>query len=122
MCHDFRRRRGPKKVPQKVLRKLVQQGKALRVGATNNPTRRNQEYKRLGKPYRGSQMLFAKTRNMMRAEDKLLSLRKPPLNDQQLSNASVKSGNVYVLRKNNARANLAKKRRVLKRAFAYGRV
>jgi len=67
-------------------------------------------------------MLFAKTGNMMRAEDKLLSLRKPPLNVQQLSNASVKSGDVYVLRKNNARANLAKKRRVLKRAFDYGRV
>jgi len=78
---------------QEKVRKTAKRQSIARVGATANPKGRANSYQHEG--YRGV-MYIAPTRNMMKAEDKLL--RTPGRhNVHQWSNAKQARGHVYVL-------------------------
>ena len=72
---------------------------AIHVGATNHPDQRAQSYKAEG--YAGV-MYIAKTKNMMKAEERLLKevrkTRGGRHNVHSLSNAAEKPGYVYVIK------------------------
>ena len=81
------------KVTQKQLARKASQPYAIRKGATVDPPRRVGEYRHQG--FKGK-MYAAPTKNMMKAEDKLL--KNPGIhNKQTLSNAQAKPGFTYSL-------------------------
>jgi len=80
-------------VTQEKLRKMAKRQSIARVGATSNPKGRASRYHHEG--YAGD-MYVARTRNKMKAEDKLL--RTPGRhNFHQLSNAQEAAGYVYAV-------------------------
>lgn len=78
----------------------MQSSTNYRVGSTVDPERRRKEYVREG--YTG-EMQYAKTTDMRRAEDRLLSTCKGnnscPANVQRQSNQKHKEGYVYTIKK-----------------------
>ena len=79
----------------KELHQIAAQSGVIRVGATNDPNRRANQYEREG--YSG-QMYYFKTENMRKAEDKLLEQAAGIHNVQQRSNAENKPGYVYAIK------------------------
>ena len=77
------------------LQNITKDGGISRVGATDDPKRRAQEYAREG--YSGTMYKF-KTENMRKAEDKLLSVSPGWHNVQRSSNAPDQSGYVYAIK------------------------
>jgi hypothetical protein len=78
---------------QEYLIEKIKQGKIDRVGATVDPDRRLGEYRREG--YRGT-MVFAKTENMKKAENRILEACKScTRNVHSASNATENAGYVY---------------------------
>ena len=82
-------------ITQRELFEKHQEPGIIRVGATNNPERRKNEYRR--KRFIGT-MYFAYTRNMKRLENRLLDdCNDCRHNHQRKSNAKEKEGFVYVI-------------------------
>lgn len=81
------------KVSQKTLLKLAKKPRIIRAGATKNIGERTNQYKNEG--YSGT-AYFAKTTNMMKAENKLLSMRPYAHNVHKKSNSSNENGFVYL--------------------------
>jgi hypothetical protein len=77
------------------LQKIVAEKSVARVGATENPQQRADQYAREG--YSG-QMYQFRTQNMQRAEDRLLQQGGGTHNVQERSNAPDKPGYVYALK------------------------
>ena len=77
------------------LRKIVAGKSVVRVGATENPQQRADQYAREG--YSG-QMYQFRTQNMHRAEDRLLQQAAGTHNVQERSNAPDKPGYVYAIK------------------------
>ncbi|KAK7111618.1 hypothetical protein V1264_011222 [Littorina saxatilis] len=86
----------PRPVALKTLKQLIKNGKVVRTGATKNPERRYSEYSR-DKKYRGCWMLYARTINQMRGEDRLLKLNRGQLrlNIHRRSTAPQAPGYLY---------------------------
>jgi len=82
------------KVSQGDLQRIVKEKGAVRAGSSTNLEGRIQQYKQEG--YKGK-LFHADTRNMMKAEDKLLK-ENPLHNQQKLSNAPERPGKVYVIK------------------------
>ena len=82
-------------IAQGDLHEIIQEYGAIRCGATIDIERRRDEYEEEG--YSGT-MFYAETQNMMFAEDKLLDIRVPRHNVQEVSNAQEEGGFVYVIK------------------------
>ena len=87
--------KNPKTVTLKKLQRIAGGKSAARVGVTTNLKQRAQQYKMEG--YRGK-MFQSRTRNMRKAEDKLLQKTPGKHNIQKRSNAPAKPGRVYTLK------------------------
>ena len=85
--------KGP--IAQRDLQDIIEEKGAIRCGATIDIERRRDEYEDEG--YSGT-MFYAETQNMMFAEDKLLEIRVPRHNVQEVSNAQEEEGFVYVIK------------------------
>lgn len=79
---------------QKKLHIKAREKGSIRVGSTETPYIRKGTYEVKG--YSGT-MYFAKTSNMMKAEDKLLAIKTFLYNKQKYSNVPEEKGYVYVI-------------------------
>ena len=82
-----------KRTTQAALRKEIAKSGAIRVGSTVDIRARANQYQQEG--YTGT-MSFAPTKNMKKAENKLLQAKKKPIHNQhRVSNNEEKPGFVY---------------------------
>ena len=81
-------------ITQQELHEIINEHGSIRCGATTRLEERSGEYENMG--YTGI-MYYAETQNMRLAEDKLLSIRVPRYNIQDISNAQEDDGYVYVI-------------------------
>ena len=79
---------------QRDLEEIIEWHGSIRTGATTRIGARRGEYQNEG--YTGT-MYYAKTQNMMLAEDRLLAIRVPRYNEHANSNAPEDKGYVYVI-------------------------
>jgi len=83
-----------KVVSQRRLLEIAKKKSVKRIGSTGKPKIRRNSYTYQG--YSGI-MYCAPTPNKKKAENKLLRIRKYPLNKQRRSNAQRRKGNVYAI-------------------------